>query len=304
MSVTAIDLFAGCGGFTTAAQQAGVRVAWAANHWPLAVQVHERNHPQTTHACQDLQQADWTRVPAHDLLLASPACQGHSRARGAERPHHDAQRSTAWSVVSCAEVHRPLDIVVENVPEFTHWILYPQWSQALKVLGYSVQRELVDAADYGVPQNRNRIFIVATRRPGGWRVDRLRQQRRAAVPAREIIDWSHPPTTPVARLCARTRERVAAGHRASGGNPFLVSYYGNSLGGRSLDRPIGTITTRDRWGLVVGDCMRMLTVEECRRAMDFPAGYALPDNKRQAVHLLGNAVCPPAAAAVIRSVIS
>ena len=304
MSVCAINLFAGGGGFTTAATMAGVRVAWAANHWPMAVQVHGRNHPQTEHACQDLQQADWTRVPRHDLLLASPACQGHSRARGAERPHHDAQRSTAWAVVNCAEVHRPRDIVVENVPEFTAWALFPIWRSALEVLGYQVRWEVLDAADYGVPQNRRRVFVVATRRPGGWSAQTLQPLRRPARSAREIIQWEHPPTTPVARLCVRTRWRVAAGRQEHAGEPFLVSYYGASQGGRSLSRPVGTITTRDRWALVVGEHLRMLTVEECRRAMAFPEGYVLPANKRHAVHLLGNAVCPPVAAAVITSILT
>ena len=122
---TAVDLFAGAGGFTAGAPQAGVRVLWAANHWEAAVQVHADNHPDTEHSCQDLQQADWSRVPAHDILLASPACQGHSRARGTDRPHHDATRSTAWAVVSCAEFHQPRVIVVENVPEFCRWHQYP-----------------------------------------------------------------------------------------------------------------------------------------------------------------------------------
>ena len=49
----AIDLFAGWGGFTLGAEQAGVDVVWAANHWPLAVAAHTLNHPNITHACQD-----------------------------------------------------------------------------------------------------------------------------------------------------------------------------------------------------------------------------------------------------------
>ncbi len=105
--MNAIDLFAGAGGFSTGATMAGCTVVWAANHWPAAVQAHANNHPNTVHVCQDLQQADWTRVPAHDLLLASPACQCHSRAPGKGRAHHDAQRATAWAVVSAAECHRP-----------------------------------------------------------------------------------------------------------------------------------------------------------------------------------------------------
>lgn len=121
----AIDLFSGAGGFTTGATMAGCNVVWAANHWPDAVATHASNHPTTLHSCQDLQQADWTQVPTHDLLLASPACQGHSRARAKDRAHHDAQRSTAWAVVSAAECHRPTVVLVENVPEFSAWALYP-----------------------------------------------------------------------------------------------------------------------------------------------------------------------------------
>lgn len=47
-----IDLFAGAGGFTTGAAAAGVRMVWAANHWPVAVEWHTANHPDTAHACQ------------------------------------------------------------------------------------------------------------------------------------------------------------------------------------------------------------------------------------------------------------
>ena len=105
----AIDLFAGLGGWSTGAVMAGCEVLWAANHWQEAVHWHSENHPDTQHICQDLHQADWTQVPSHDLLLASPCCQGHSKARGKANgnPQHDASRSTAWAVVSALEFHRP-----------------------------------------------------------------------------------------------------------------------------------------------------------------------------------------------------
>lgn len=108
----AIDLFSGWGGFTLGAEQAGARVVWAANHWPVAVDVHARNHPHVAHVCQDLRQADWTQLPRFDLLLASPACQGHSRAsQPRRRQYHDEMRATAWAVVDCADVTDPLAIV-------------------------------------------------------------------------------------------------------------------------------------------------------------------------------------------------
>ncbi|MBK8241665.1 MAG: DNA cytosine methyltransferase [Deltaproteobacteria bacterium] len=90
-----IDLFAGAGGSSEGARQAGASVVWAANHWPLAVEVHARNHPDTEHVCQDLHQCDWSRAPSCDLVLASPACRAQPAARPARRVARDADRSTA-----------------------------------------------------------------------------------------------------------------------------------------------------------------------------------------------------------------
>lgn len=296
----AIDLFAGAGGFSTGATMAGLDVVWAANHWRDAVDTHAVNHPDTDHACQDLQQADWSKVPAHDVLLASPACQGHSRARGKDRPHHDVTRSTAWAVVSCAEMHRPQLVVVENVPEFLKWSLFPAWRFAMQALGYSVEPHVLDAADFGVPQHRRRVFILCTQ--SGKAID-MEIRKAKHIPARNIIQPGVTRWSEVDRLCERTKERVAQGRRVHG-KRFLIAYYGNEKGGRSLDRPIGTITTRDRYAIVEGDMLRMLTVEEYRRGMGFPDTYVLPKNRRLATHMLGNAVCPPVAKAVIEAALA
>lgn len=293
--MTSIDLFAGLGGWTEGATKAGLRVLWAANHWPLAVDIHSRNHGTTQHACQDLQQADWSLVPRHDVGLASPACQGHTKARGIERPHHDACRSTAWAVVSCAEYHREPFFIVENVPEFLTWTLFPAWKSAMEALGYTLAEHIVDFADLGVPQHRVRAIIVCTRSRAPLH---LNLERRPHVPARAILDLDSGRFSPVALKCSATRRKVTLG-RARYGREFLFAYYGNEeTCPRSLDRPVGTITTRDRHAIVRERSMRMLTVEECRRAMSFRADYQLPANHRDAIHLLGNAV-PPLGAEII-----
>lgn len=298
----AIDLFAGAGGFSTGAQLAGCKVVWAANHWPDAVEWHARNHPETQHLCQDLHQADWSQVPAHDLMLASPCCQGHSKARGKAKgnPQHDASRSTAWAVVSAAEYHRPAHVIVENVPEFLQWQLYRPWELAMQALGYSVAPHVVDAADLGAPQNRVRMFLVLSKSKAPLM---LNLPKCAHKPASSFVDFETGNWQPVEKpgRAAATLERVAAG-RKSHGDRFLISYYGNTKIGRSLDRPIGTITTRDRWAIVDGDRMRMLSRWECRDAMSFPDTYQLPDNHRLAVHLMGNAVCPEPVRQIINAV--
>lgn len=298
---TAVDLFAGCGGFSEGAEAAGVRVLWAANHWRVAVDCHEANHPTAQHACEDLHKVDWSRVPKHDILLASPCCQGHANARGKNGPQHDASRSTAWSVVECLEVHRPAAFVVENVPEMLKWVLYPVWALAMKALGYTIAAHKVDAADYGVPQNRVRLIIVGTRSKAPFQLKPRKVGNEAIGP---LIDWDSSAWRKIDRtLAPATRARIKAG-RARFGERFLTPYYGSGSGltGRSIDRPVGTITTRDRWGIVDGDRMRMFSVDECRRAMGFPEGYVLPAQRKVAKHLLGNAICPPLAAQILREV--
>lgn len=294
-----VDLFAGAGGFSTGAAMAGAQVLWAANHWPTAVQWHAANHPGTAHACQDLQQADFRDAPAHDVLLASPACQGHSRARGTEKPHHDALRSTAWAVVTCAEVHRPAAVVVENVPEFASWTLYPAWCAALHALGYALQPMVLDAADHGVPQNRQRLFVVATqsRHPV-----ELRLPRREHVAAASVLDFNAGRWSAINKpgRSPRTLARIQAGRRVHGAR-FLAPYYGSGSGegGRSLRRPIGTLTTKARWALIDGDRMRMVLASEGRALQGFPDGYQLPANEATAWTLIGNAVAPVVAADVL-----
>jgi DNA (cytosine-5)-methyltransferase 1 len=283
---------------------AGCEVAWAGNHWQSAVDVHAANHPDTTHACQDLQQADWSSVPAHDLLLASPCCQGHSKARGklAGNPQHDASRSTAWAVVSAVEFHRPSAAVIENVVDFASWSLYPAWRMAMEALGYCLAPHIIDAADHGVPQHRERLFIVATRSKHPLM---MRFPLRDRVPASSFIDFDAGRWQPInkAGRAEATLRRVAAG-RAEFGDRFIMPYYGGGSGltGRSIKRPVGTITTRDRWAVVCGDRMRMFSASECQAAMGFPASYILPRQHRLAIHMLGNSVAPPAARDVIQAV--
>lgn len=298
----AIDLFAGAGGLSEGAKQADCDVLWSANHWEAACDIYRRNHPATVVSCQDLQQADFRTAPAHDILLAAPACQGHSPARGKERPHHDAQRSTAWAVVSAAECHRPAVVLVENVPEYSRWLLYPAWCAAMHALGYALAPMILDAADHGVPQHRRRLFIVGTR---SKHPIELQLPQRAHVGASEIVDFTAGRWTPVERTgrAQATLERIRVA-RERFGRQFVMPYYGSGSGltGRCLSRPLGTITTLARWAVVDGDRMRMLTTSENRAAMGFPDTYQLPQAQREALHMLGNAVVPPVARDVINAI--
>lgn len=290
----AIDLFAGAGGFTAGAETAGVRVVWAANHWPAAVAVHAANHPNVEHSCQDLQQADWTAVPDHDLLLASPACQGHSEAgqpgrrRRGVQARQQADRNTAWAIVACAESKRPRTILIENVAPFLRWGLLPAFEHALELLGYEVRRHLFDVADFGVPQNRVRAIVTARRgAPLELVSPRLPWRGFAScIDGGVTTGWA-----PITTKPSGVRARIAKA-RSRGLGPRFLTQHVTGHPGRSLERPIGTLTTKAQWALVDGDRMRMLTTTEHRAAMAFPPHYELPASKGVALRMLGNAIPP------------
>ncbi len=289
----AVDLFAGAGGFTTGATAAGVDVLLALNHWAAAVDIHARNHGGVTHWTQDAQEADWRLVPDHDLLLASPACQGHSQAGQPGRwqsgvlRRQQADRNTAWAVIACAETKRPRTILVENVADFLRWPLFGGWTRCLELLGYVVRTHVFDVADFGLPQNRVRAIVTARQ---GEALD-------LASPGLEwrgfgpCVDWAAGEWAAVAGKTAGVRRRIQRGRDRGLGRRFLTHYV-TGHPGRSLSRPIGCVTTKAQWAVVDGDRTRMLSTAELRRAMGFPADYVLPTGKTLALRMLGNAIPP------------
>lgn len=299
----AVDLFAGWGGFTEGAGRVGVDVVWAANHWPLAVEAHRTNHPAAEHVCQDLRQADWTALPPFELLLAAPACQGHSTAsQPGRRAYHDEMRATAWSVVDCADVTEPRAIIVENVLTFLRWRLFGVWRCALEQLGYHVSEHIVRASDHGAPQRRERLFVVATRRAAPI-ARGLAARARPELPFGPCIEWDVPGWRPVSSSSAAVQERVRRSRERLREVRFLTQHTSDHMG-VSLNEPIRTITTKDQWAIVDGDRYRPLTVRETARAMSFPDHYRWPESasRRDCMTGLGNAVPPALAAAIVSTV--
>lgn len=175
MSPTVTDLFCGAGGSSLGAEAAGLELVMAANHWQTAIDVHQAHFPNAGHDCADITQADPRRYPRTDILLASPECTNHSQARGVSRrqqdpnlwdapdPSAERSRATMWDVVRFAEQMDYSAIVVENVIEATKWILWPAWVQALTDLGYRHRVLSHNSMHHGVPQSRDRIYVVWTR---------------------------------------------------------------------------------------------------------------------------------------------
>lgn len=298
----AIDLFAGWGGFTEGAEQAGVSVVWAANHWKRAVEAHAMNHPNVQHVCQDLCQADWTSLPAYDLLLASPACQGHSTAsQPKRRVYHDAMRATAWAVVACAEATRPKSLIVENVTAFGDWKLFTHWYGALEALGYHLSVSIRMATWHGVPQRRERLIITGSlRRPIPLPSPTEAPDEPAFGPC---IEWSKGDWRPIKECRSEGAKARILRARARCGQQCLVQHV-TGHPGVPLWEPIRTITTKDQWVVVDGSRYRPLTIREYARAQSFPDHYSWPDEipRAETIKGLGNAIPPRMACDLVAAV--
>lgn len=272
------DLFCGAGGTTSGAMRAinelGYDVEFVAvNHWPVAIATHERNHPNVRHYCIDLDSAkpnDLVPEGELDLLLASPECRFHSPAQGG-RPLDEQNRASAWHVVRWAERLYVRRIVVENVPRFVKWgpldrrgrpikaregELFQAWVNALRALGYKVEWRVLNAADYGTPQARRRLFIQARRdgRRIAWpEPTHARRGTEATLagelktwePARNIIDFSKRGKSIFEKkLSPNTLARIEEGVKRYCKGPIVEAFllvlrrYADA---RSLDDPLPTI---------------------------------------------------------------
>ena len=279
--IRAVDLFCGAGGTSSglidAAQRLGRPVdLLAINHWSVAIATHQANLPGARHLCAEAENVSpKSVVPSGrlELLVASPECTHFSTARGG-RPINDQKRADPWQVIRWAEALRIDNVLIENVPEFRSWgpldgrqrpikrrkgEKYRVFLDALRACGYTVEDRVLNAADYGDPTTRRRLFIIARRaRPVRWPepthapAGSLLPGRKPWRAAREIIDWSLEGQSIFGRkrpLSKNTMARILAGLQRFGGpevGPFLVVLRGTDpdrlkRSARSLDLPLPVV---------------------------------------------------------------
>ena len=272
-----VDSFAGGGG-------ASLGIAWATgrapdvaiNHDPVALAIHQANHPATRHLIQNVWQADPREVAAGrkvGLAWFSPDCTHHSKAKGGQ-PRKQNIRDLAWVVVLWAQRARPRLIFLENVEEFRAWgpldaagmpvkalagMTFDRWVRQLRKLGYAVDWRELRACDYGAPTIRKRLFLVARcdGLPIVWPAPTHARNGEGGLPpwrsAASCIDWSLPCPSIFGRrkpLAEATMRRIAKGvmrYVVNAARPFIVpiTHRGDDRV-HGIDEPLRTVTTAHR----------------------------------------------------------
>lgn len=167
--LTVIDLFCGAGGLSEGFRQAGYEVTAGSDHDPDAVATYTHNFPASKALYGDVrdlglrEQLD-EAADGVDVLVGGPPCQAFSQVRNHTRLIDDPRNSLYREFVRAVEGARPAAFLMENVPGMAQMGAKEQVLADLELDGeYRVRAQLVDAADFGVPQTRKRLLFLGVR---------------------------------------------------------------------------------------------------------------------------------------------
>lgn len=310
--IKTIDLFCGAGGSSYGARNAGAEIIAGFDIWSTAIKAYHTNFPEAKTFEGDLRKLEPKKVKKEigdiDLILASPECTNHSLAKGA-KARDEASKETAFEVTRYAKVFNPKWIVIENVVEMQSWSGHAKLLEELWDLNYFVKETELNSADFGVAQSRKRLFLLCSKANNNTVIDKDENQELNA--ASTIIDWSDKYSfTPLFKKGRAENTLIRAENaieELGKKEPFIMVYYGTGNGWQSIEDPLRTITTLDRFALVKpaygGHKMRMLQPEELKLAMGFNNSYDLniKVTRREKIKLMGNGVCPPVMTSIINN---
>lgn len=164
-----IDLFAGIGGIRLGFEEAfsnEIETVFASEWDEKAVETYKANFNDDFNVVGDITKIKESDIPDHDILLAGFPCQAFSLA-GKKNGFEDSRGTLFFDVARIAKYHKPKVIFCENVKNLlnhdrgkTFRVIYG----VLEDLGYDVFYKILNSKNFGVPQNRERIYIVAFRK--------------------------------------------------------------------------------------------------------------------------------------------
>ncbi|MEW5930374.1 MAG: DNA cytosine methyltransferase [Gemmatimonadota bacterium] len=333
---TAISLFTGAGGLTLGMLRAGFRVVLSVDRKAVVARNHSINFPDIPHLHADVTELTAEQVRQHvgfarpDLIFGGPPCQGFSifgrrrfvNTRG-HQPDGDDRNDLVLHFVDLAVALNPRVILMENVKGFLSTprgdsTYLQEVTARLEAHGYTVHCRLVNAADYGVPQLRERVLLVATERgitfewpqpkyfqkPAPW------QRRYATVgdvisdlvdDATHDVEFSHVPMSHRELVVERYKlipegGRLPEGdlpdHLRSGYRTDNVKNFSHVYRRLSRDQPATTMVPGHNAFPVHPTLPRTLTVREAARIQTFPDSMRFVGTRQQQCLLVGNAVPP------------
>lgn len=317
---TFIDLFAGIGGFRLGLQAVGGRCLFSSEINEAAQEVYDENYGERPHGDITLAEVQEQVPGKFDVLAAGFPCQPFSIS-GKMRGFQDTRGTLIYEVFKLLDAHQPPVVLLENVKH----LRYHDGGKTLRVildvltsLGYQASCEVLNAVNFGVPQNRERLIIVGIR---GMRFDffNLRHKRMAPV-LEDFLDSQGPfeyleePFTLIDSPHQQPSGLIFAGYRNKairkrGVRPDTlersrVHKQPNRIyDAHGVHPALPSQETSGRFWILVDGQVRKLTLNECYRIMGFPSEFRRAKAVSEQYRQIGNSVCVPMVEAIMGEIL-
>jgi DNA (cytosine-5)-methyltransferase 1 len=302
--VQAVSLFSGCGGSDLALQSDGYEIVWANDAWDRACGVYRANLADPKIQCGDIR--DFDTFPDAELLVGCYPCQGYTQ--GGRRDWNAPVNFLYREFDRALRIIRPRAFVVENVSGMTYGDnidLLNNQLHRFRLAGYRVKSTVLNAKDYGVGQNRRRIFLVGIRSDIDFRYEFPTPTHgpglsKAYVAQRDLLQ--NMPEWPAGEFNEEPFHWYYLSRRRrydwDEPSPCIVGHW-RHVPLHPMSPALRRIHT-DKWVFVHDGRARRLAYKECAALQGFPAAFKWPMGiLRDTFQMIGNAVPPPLFTAVL-----
>lgn len=295
---TFIDLFAGLGGFRLALNSLGAKCVYS-NEWDkFAQEVYNDNFGELPDG--DITKVDENRIPEHDILCAGFPCQAFSIS-GKQRGFEDSRGTLFFDVARIVKCKKPKVVFMENVKNFAshdNGKTLQVVKSTMEELGYSFYYKVLNATDYGIPQKRERIYMVCFRNDLKLSNFSFPKPIKLVKHVEDflLLDEKVLSNLYVDRpdiLISNKKDNVYSNKairlgivNKGGQGERIYSTKGIAI---TLSANGGGIFAKTG-GYMVNGKPRKLHQRECARLMGFPDTYIMSKNKNQAYKQFGNSV--------------
>lgn len=299
-----IDLFAGIGGIRIPFGNLGGECVFTSEWNKYAQITYQANFGHLPHG--DITAIGPEEIPEHNVLLAGFPCQPFSNA-GLKKGFDDTRGTLFFNIARIVEYHKPEILFLENVKGFKNHdkgMTFNIIKRKLVDLNYNVFAEILNARDFGVPQNRERIYIICFNREKLGDIDFTYPRSLGRVTRLgDILEKEVNPKYTIS-------DKLWAGHKrrreehAKKGNGFGYSLFDENSPYTST---ISARYYKDGSEILIrqkGKNPRKLTPREAARLQGFPEDYIIPVSDAQAYKQFGNSVAVPVIEAIAKEIIS
>ncbi|RRG00565.1 MAG: DNA cytosine methyltransferase [Lactobacillus sp.] len=167
-TLSAIDLFSGCGGLSEGLKQARIKVKYAVELDSKIAAIYQINHPKTTMINSDIKSIpddSFLNMGRIDIVAGCPPCQGFTQMnRNNKRlAYNDARNELILEYLRVIKLISPEFIMMENVPEIVHYDKFNNMLDSLYTLGYHLDYKVVNVKNFGIPQSRKRLVLIGSK---------------------------------------------------------------------------------------------------------------------------------------------